>query len=138
MDDEEVMKNIRKAQITENWDLILVATSKVTPKPLVDLLCGGIHSCGGQVLTHGTVSEHCADIDFEFGCHSSMEMYSLLVSAGLELSLEAHQRLTELCQCTLLVARGASARVRVHLSVYAGEGAESFLADTFGPVREAA
>ncbi len=132
------MKNIRKAQIAENWDLVLVATSKGLPKPLLDLLCGGVQACGGRVLTHGTVSEHCADMDFEFGCHSSMEMYSLLVSAGLALSLEAHHRLTELCQCTLLVPREASARVRIHLSVYAGEGAESFLADTFGPVREAA
>ncbi len=139
LDDEGLMKNTRKAQIAEDWNLVLVATSKGMPKPLLDLLCGGINACGGQVLTHGTVSEHCADIDFEFGRRSSMEMYSLLVSAGLALSLEAHHRLTELCQCSLLAdSREASARVRVHLSVYAGEGAESFLADTFGPVREAA
>jgi len=138
LDDKEAMKNTGKTQVAEDWNLVLVATSEVMPKPLLDLLCGGIHACGGRVLTHGKVSEHCADIDFEFGRHSSMEMYSLLVSAGLSLSLEAHHRLTELCQCTLLVSREASARVRVHLSVYAGEGADSFLADTFGSVREAA
>ncbi len=133
------MKTIRQAQIAEDWNLVLVATTEAMPKPLLDLLCGGINACGGQVLTHGAVSEHCADIDFEFSRRASMEMYSLLVSAGLSLSLEAHHRLTELCQCTLLVnPREASTRVRVHLSVYAGEGAESFLADTFGTTREAA
>jgi hypothetical protein len=37
---------------------------------------------------------------FEFERRSCVEIYSLLITAGLELSQNGHIRFTELCQCT--------------------------------------
>jgi hypothetical protein len=37
---------------------------------------------------------------FEFERRSCVEIYSLLIGAGLELSQNGHVRITELCQCT--------------------------------------
>ena len=43
------------------------------------------------------------DILFEFERHSCLEIYSILIAVGLELSQSAHIRFTELCQCTRLI-----------------------------------
>jgi hypothetical protein len=37
---------------------------------------------------------------FEFERRACVEMYSLLIAAGLDLSQSGHIRFTELCQCT--------------------------------------
>jgi len=37
---------------------------------------------------------------FEFERRSCVDIYSLLIAAGLELSRSGHIRFTELCQCT--------------------------------------
>jgi hypothetical protein len=37
---------------------------------------------------------------FEFERQACVEVYSLLIAAGLELSQNGHIRFTELCQCT--------------------------------------
>ncbi|HVJ08243.1 MAG TPA: hypothetical protein VM554_07650 [Acidisarcina sp.] len=39
-------------------------------------------------------------MSFEFERYECVEVYTALISAGLELSQDSHQRLTELCQCT--------------------------------------
>ena len=37
---------------------------------------------------------------FEFERHACVDIYSVLIAAGLELSQYGHIRFTELCQCT--------------------------------------
>jgi hypothetical protein len=37
---------------------------------------------------------------FEFERQACVDIYSVLIAAGLELSQQAHIRFTELCQCT--------------------------------------
>jgi hypothetical protein len=37
---------------------------------------------------------------FEFERQACVEIYSMLIAAGLELSQNGHVRFTELCQCT--------------------------------------
>jgi hypothetical protein len=37
---------------------------------------------------------------FEFERHACVDIYSVLIAAGLELSQSGHIRITELCQCT--------------------------------------
>jgi hypothetical protein len=37
---------------------------------------------------------------FEFERHACVDIYSLMIAAGLELSQSGHIRFTELCQCT--------------------------------------
>ena len=48
------------------------------------------------------------DILFEFERQSCLEIYSILIAAGVELSQSAHIRFTELCQCTRLVRQDCS------------------------------
>ncbi len=132
------MKAERTKQ-AQDWNLMLVATSEREPAPLLETLRNGVTTSGGWVLSQGKVSARCADIDFEFPRARCMEVYSLLVATGVELSQEAHQQLAELCHCTMQLNEGGqSAPARVYLSVYAGEGSESFLGQTMGSRTEAA
>ncbi len=143
LDDESTMRE-KRTRTAEDWNLTLVATSEALPARMLEGLSSAVVACGGWVLSHGAVSESCADIDFEFPRAQCMEIYSLLVATGVELSQEAHQQLTGLCHCTRqLGARQLdhgeeSAAARVHLSVYAGDGAEGFLGESMGAMREAA
>ena len=43
---------------------------------------------------------------FEFERSSCVDIYSILVAAGIELSKSGHIRFTELCQCTSLGPQG--------------------------------
>jgi hypothetical protein len=57
-------------------------------------------------------------MSFEFARAASLEIYSVLIAAGLELSRDAHISMTELCQCTKdLLATKAYDIARVRLLV---------------------
>ena len=119
--------------------MMLVATTPGAPGTMLAGLSGAITACGGWVLTRGTVSDRCADIDFEFPRTHTMEIYALLVGSGVELSLEAHQQLTELCQCTRHVREAERySSARVHLSLYEVAGGEAFLGSSGEGMQEAA
>jgi hypothetical protein len=133
------MKEKQAIEVVTEWNLVLIGMCEALPAPLMATLDGAIVACGGWVLTRSAVSEHCVDIDFEFPRTHSIEMYSLLVAIGVELSREAHGQLTELCQCTRHIGEGEqSAVARVHLTVYTAEGSEDFLGSATGTLREAA
>ncbi len=102
------------------WNFPLIATSSDDAERLSRYLSGAILACGGWILTRGTVGDACAEIDFEFPRANCVEIYSVLIAAGLTLSQEAHLKLTELCQCTryLLAAKSLDV-VRLQLTVYA-------------------
>ena len=124
---------------TNEWNLLLVATCASAPKRLLDPLAAAVVACRGWVLAKGEVSARCADIDFEFAREYAVEVYSLLVGMGVELSTEAHGQLTSLCQCTRHAGAGVEGTpVRVHLTLYAAEGGEAFLGEQSWGVREAA
>ena len=147
-DDERNMTDHRRtAKHTEisrqyeptDWNLMMVATTPANPAGVLGGLSGAITACGGWVLTRGVVSEHCADIDFEFPRTHAVEIYALLVGSGVELSLEAHQGLTELCQCTRYVGEAErQSSARIHLSLYEAAGGEAFLGSSGEGMREAA
>lgn len=84
------------------WALQLKAISKEEPCRLVRTLSGAILGCGGWILSRSAADEGVIDILFEFERHSCLEIYSLLIAAGLELDRSAHLRFTELCQCVRL------------------------------------
>jgi hypothetical protein len=75
---------------------------RVEPGRLVKSLTGAILRCGGWVLSRSATDTGLIDVLFEFERHSCLEIYSVLIAAGLELSQVAHLRFTELCQCTRL------------------------------------
>ena len=76
------------------------AISAEEPSRLVQSLTGAILGCGGWVLSRGANDTGAVNILFEFERQACVDIYSVLVAAGLELSPSGHMRFTELCQCT--------------------------------------
>ena len=76
------------------------AVSQEEPGRLVKSLTGGILGCGGWVLSRGASDTGLVNLLFEFERQACLDIYSVLIAAGLELSQSGHVRFTELCQCT--------------------------------------
>ena len=76
------------------------AVSVEEPSRLVMMLTGGILGCGGWVLSRGASDSGIVNLLFEFERRACLDIYSVLIAAGLELSQSGHVRFTELCQCT--------------------------------------
>jgi hypothetical protein len=82
------------------WALQMKAVSTEQPARLVQSLTGAILACGGWVLSRGANDTGTINMLFEFERHACVDVYSILVAAGVELSQNGHTRFTELCQCT--------------------------------------
>jgi hypothetical protein len=82
------------------WAMRMKAISAEDPSRLVQMLTGAILGCGGWVLSRGANDDGRVTMLFEFERQACMDIYSLLVAAGLELSQSSHMRFTDLCQCT--------------------------------------
>jgi hypothetical protein len=82
------------------WAMQMKAISLAEPSHLVRTLTGAILGCGGWVLSRGSNDSGAVNMLFEFERHVCVDIYTVLVAAGLELSRDGHVRFTELCQCT--------------------------------------
>jgi hypothetical protein len=82
------------------WALQMRALSTEEPSRLVQTLTGAILGCGGWVLSRGANDTGMVSMLFEFERQACVDVYSVLIAAGLELSQTGHVRFTELCQCT--------------------------------------
>ena len=103
----------------EGWSLNLTALSADEPARLVRFLTGALLACGGWVLTRSTQGNQAAELDFEFARASCVEIYAVLIAAGLELSRDSHLQMAELCHCTKnLIESKAFDIARVDLVVY--------------------
>ena len=106
-------------QSSEEWSLKLTALSADQPDRLVRYLTGALLACGGWVLTRTTQGNQAAELDFEFARASCVEIYAVLIAAGLELSRDSHLQMTELCHCTKnLIDTKAFDIARADLVVY--------------------
>jgi len=76
------------------------AISVEEPSRLVRTLTGAILGCGGWVLSRGASDTGTISMLFEFERQACVDIYSVLIAAGVELSQTGHIRFTELCQCT--------------------------------------
>lgn len=76
------------------------AVSQIEPSRLVCSLTGAILGCGGWVLSRGATDSGTITMLFEFERQACVDIYSVLIAAGVELSQAGHIRFTELCQCT--------------------------------------
>ena len=86
--------------MTIPWAMQMKAVSCADPSRLVQTLTGASLGCGGWVLSRGANDSGCVSMLFEFERQACVEIYSVLIAAGLELGQSAHIRFTELCQCT--------------------------------------
>ena len=82
------------------WALEMKAVSLVEPSRLVRALTGAILGCGGWVLSRGATDTGTVNMLFEFERQACLDIYSVLIAPGIELSRNGHVRFTELCQCT--------------------------------------
>jgi hypothetical protein len=82
------------------WAMEMKAISVEEPSRLVQNLTGAILGCGGWVLSRGANDSGTVCMLFEFERRACVDIYSVLIAAGLELSQSGHIRFTELCQCT--------------------------------------
>jgi hypothetical protein len=82
------------------WAMQMRAVSAEEPARLVQALSGAILGCGGWVLSRGANDLGTVSMVFEFERQTCIDIYSVLIASGLELSRSAHIRFTELCQCT--------------------------------------
>jgi hypothetical protein len=76
------------------------AVSTEEPSRLVQSLTGAILGCGGWVLGRGANDTGEINMLFEFERQACVDIYSVLIAAGVELSQNGHIRFTELCHCT--------------------------------------
>lgn len=82
------------------WALQMRAVSTKEPSRLVQHLTGAILGCGGWVLSRGATDTGMVNMLFEFERQACIDIYSILIATGIELSHNGHVRFTELCQCT--------------------------------------
>ena len=83
-----------------SWALRMKATTMDDPTRLIQTLTGAILGNGGWVLSRGANDSGMINMLFEFERMQCVEIYTVLIAVGLELSQLAHMRFTELCQCT--------------------------------------
>ncbi len=100
------------------WDLNLSALCADDAPRTVRFLTGAVLACGGNVLSRRFDPGDTAAIEFEFLRATCVEMYSLLIAAGLELTTQSHWSMATLCQCTRETLEStASDPVRVELTI---------------------
>jgi hypothetical protein len=93
------------------WAMQMKAVSTEEPARLVQCLTGAILGCGGWVLSRGANDTGMINMLFEFERQACVDIYSILIAAGLELSPNGHLRFTELCQCTRSQQRNCGAEI---------------------------
>jgi len=93
------------------WAMQMKAVSTDDPARLVPVLTGAILGCGGWVLSRGANDSGTVNMLFEFERQACVDIYSVLIAAGLELSQSGHIRFTELCQCTRSHQRECGAEI---------------------------
>ena len=94
-----------------SWALQMKAVAVEEPSRLVQTLTGAILGCGGWVLSRGANDAGQINMLFEFERRACVDVYSMLIAAGLELSQAGHVRFTELCQCTRSQPRNCGAEI---------------------------
>jgi len=82
------------------WAMEMKAISIEEPTRLVQTLTGAILGCGGWALSRGANDQGSINMLLEFERQACVDIYSVMIAAGLELSQNGHIRFTELCQCT--------------------------------------
>ncbi|MGA8530838.1 MAG: hypothetical protein WB622_14070, partial [Acidobacteriaceae bacterium] len=83
--------------VRAGWELDLIALGADDAPRTIRFLTGAIMACGGDVLSRRFDAGGSAAIEFEFVRAICVEMYSVLIAAGLDLSAESHLTLASLC-----------------------------------------
>jgi hypothetical protein len=123
-------KSARRA-VSTPWMMEMKAVSIEEPSRLVQTLTGAILGCGGWVLSRGANDTGTVNMMFEFERQACVDIYSVLIAAGLDLSQSGHIRFTELCQCTRSRQRDCGAEIAsidLEIQTFPAEAAQSLRA----------
>lgn len=102
----------------KGWELSLNGQCADDTARTVRFLTGAVMACGGFVLSRRFDAGETAAIEFEFVRAMCVEMYSVLIAAGLELTAQSHLIMASLCQCTRETLEAtAGDPVRVDLTI---------------------
>ena len=124
----------RRQPLSIPWAMQMKAVSTEDPSRLLQALTGAVLGCGGWVLSRGANDTGRVNMLFEFERQACVEIYTILIASGLELSQSGHIRLTELCQCTRSQQRDCGAEIAsVDLEVQTFPAEISGMAETSGP-----
>ena len=91
--------------------LKLRALSADRVEQLARALSGAVIAEGGWVQSRTLSDDGVMLISFEFERRACVEMYTLLIAAGLVLSADSHWKLNELCHCTRHMGAGIAAEL---------------------------
>ena len=101
-----------------NGSLRVTALSAEAQERMMHGISNAVLDQGGWVLSRSLSPDGGMQLSFEFQRWLCVDMYTLLVAAGLELSASSHWNLTELCRCTqYLTPDSASEIVTIDLFV---------------------
>ncbi len=117
--DADIVRDIaEQGKEQRGWELNLAALCAEDAARTVRFLTGAVMACGGFVLSRRFDANESAAIEFEFVRATCVEMYSVLIASGLELTAQSHLIMSSLCQCTreTLEATGGDP-VRVDLMI---------------------
>jgi hypothetical protein len=106
------------------WSVQMRAVSMAEPEGLVQTLTGAILGCGGWILSRGANDAGLVNLLFEFERQICIDIYSMLVATGIELSQSSHIRFTELCRCTRFSAAqsvGQVACIDLEIQTFSGD-----------------
>jgi hypothetical protein len=106
-----MLNQARRRAASAPWAMQMKAVSTEEPSRLVQSLTGAILACGGWVLSRGANDTGMVNMLFEFEREACVDIYTVLIAAGLELSQTGHIRFTELCQCTRSQPRDCGAEI---------------------------
>ena len=117
------------------WALEMRAVSAAEPLRLVELLTAAITGCGGWVLCRGSDNRGKINFLLEFERRSCLDIYCILVAAGVELTQSGHFRFTELYQCTRSHLRHCGAEIAsldLEIQTFPAENRHQFLQAPLG------
>lgn len=95
-----MIETAQQAGGKKDLELRLMALCADDAPRTVRFLTGAVMACGGNVLSRRFDGIESAAIEFEFVRAICVEIYSILIAAGLDLSAQSHRTLAMLCQCT--------------------------------------
>jgi hypothetical protein len=110
------------------WLLQIEAIALEDPSQLVRILTGGILGCGGWVLSRGMSDKGRINLIFEFERRVCLDIYTVLVASGIELTPISHLRFTELLECTRMGSQAHGfdiAGIDLEIQTYPLEGLSS-------------
>jgi hypothetical protein len=87
-------------KFSEDDILYLTALLPKDQSLVISRLSGLIPDCGAWIRSRSYIEAGTARFVFEFPRDICVEIYSALVSVGLQLTTASHRALTELCRCT--------------------------------------